>query len=420
MDVAEQSLTALEMLSKKHNKAILHAKGVPACLMYLDFFSISAQNKALTVTANCCQGLLVEEYPLVSEALPVLSSRLVHDDKKSVDTACLALSRLADSYKHDSKKLTEIAREDILTNLQTLLVTQNVSPNTFTTCLHILVVFASNVSTIGKTLLDNSMAKTLQQLLVVEVQNLPGSSTSKDNDSIEIIPRSPQELYEITCLVGELLPPLPGDGVFAVDALLCSPGVIVKDPVVWQWQDDRGTWHTYGYNDCRLIEGAFLAGEGEVLLASGGRNFTVNLTSRHEIREESGTARPIQRLLTSQLSGASTDHTPEEEQRKQLAAELTKILFPVLLEIYSASAGPGVRHAALQAMLRMVVHTEADLLIEVLNPGFLSSQVAAMLSSQDLKIIVSALQLSEMLLTKLPDQFSVHFRREGVYIRCRS
>ena len=47
MDVAEQSLTALEMLSKKHNKAILHAKGVPACLMYLDFFSISAQNKAL-------------------------------------------------------------------------------------------------------------------------------------------------------------------------------------------------------------------------------------------------------------------------------------------------------------------------------------------------------------------------------------
>ena len=37
-----------------------------------------------------------------------------------------------------------------------------------------------------------------------------------------------------------------------------------------------------------------------------------------------------------------------------------------------------------------------------------------MLSSQDLKIIVSALQLSETLLTKLPDQFSVHFRREGV------
>ena len=46
--------------------------------MYLDFFSISAQ--ALTITANCCQGLLLEEYPLVVDALPVLSSRMINDD----------------------------------------------------------------------------------------------------------------------------------------------------------------------------------------------------------------------------------------------------------------------------------------------------------------------------------------------------
>ena len=70
------------------------------------------------------------------------------------------------------------------------------------------------------------MAQTLQKLLVVETQNI--SSTSKDSESIDIIPRSPQEMYEITCLVSELLPSLPGDGVFAVDALLCSPGTIVK------------------------------------------------------------------------------------------------------------------------------------------------------------------------------------------------
>ena len=55
MDVAEQSLTALEMLSKKHNKAILHAKGVLACLTYIDFFSITAQRNALSIASNCCQ-----------------------------------------------------------------------------------------------------------------------------------------------------------------------------------------------------------------------------------------------------------------------------------------------------------------------------------------------------------------------------
>ena len=54
-----------------------------------------SQNKARTNTANCCQGQLLEEYPLARDALPVLSSRLIHDDKMLVDTSCLALSRLS-------------------------------------------------------------------------------------------------------------------------------------------------------------------------------------------------------------------------------------------------------------------------------------------------------------------------------------
>ena len=49
------------------------------------------------------------------------------------------------------------------------------------------------------------------------------------------------------------MPPLPADGIFAVDALLVRPGAYVRDPVLWQWQDDKGNWHTYGYNDCRYF-----------------------------------------------------------------------------------------------------------------------------------------------------------------------
>ena len=77
MDVAEQSLAALEMLSKKHHKAILHAHGVKACLMYLDFFSITAQRNALTIASNCCQALTPEEFVYVQDALAILSTRFV-------------------------------------------------------------------------------------------------------------------------------------------------------------------------------------------------------------------------------------------------------------------------------------------------------------------------------------------------------
>ena len=40
------------------------------------------------------------------------------------------------------------------------------------------------------------------------------------------------------------------------------------------------------------------------------------------------------------------------DDRSQLTAQLTETLFPVLIEIYSASAGPGVKHASLQVCLR--------------------------------------------------------------------
>lgn len=44
---------------------------------------------------------------------------------------------------------------------------------------------------------------------------------------------------------------------------------------------------------------------------------------------------------------------------------------------------------------------------------FIFSHIASMLSSQDLKIVVGSLQMAEILMQKLPDVFSVYFRREG-------
>ncbi|XP_054270901.1 E3 ubiquitin-protein ligase TRIP12 [Macrosteles quadrilineatus] len=130
MDVAEQSLTALEMLSRRHSKAILQARGVSACLMYLDFFSINAQRAALAITANCCQNLHAEEFHLVSQSLPLLASRLLNrlinfvffkvEDKKSVESVCLVFSRLVDSFQNDTAKLQELASPELLTNLQQL------------------------------------------------------------------------------------------------------------------------------------------------------------------------------------------------------------------------------------------------------------------------------------------------------------
>lgn len=62
---------------------------------------------------------------------------------------------------------------------------------------------------------------------------------------VELLPRLPQELYEITCLIGELMPRLPSDGIFAVDAHLDRPWSAPTDRTAhWQWRDDRGIYFT--------------------------------------------------------------------------------------------------------------------------------------------------------------------------------
>lgn len=56
---------------------------------------------------------------------------------------------------------------------------------------------------------------------------------------------------------------------------------------------------------------------------------------------------------------------------------------------------------------------------EVLRNQVVSSHLAGMLASQDLRIVVGALQMAYILMEKLPAEFGVHFRREGVMHQIR-
>ncbi|XP_076254826.1 E3 ubiquitin-protein ligase ctrip isoform X2 [Rhynchophorus ferrugineus] len=424
MDVAEQSLTALDMLSRRHAKAILQARGVSACLTYLDFFPINAQRNAFAVTANCCINLTSEEFQYIQDSLPLLASRLTQQDKKCVESVCLAFSRIVDSFQLEPARLQEIASPELLTNLQQLLVVTPpiISTGTFITVLRMLSVMCANCPDLALTLLKQSIAETLLYLLT--------GSAEVNQDNIELVPRQPQELFEITCLIGELMPKLPTDGIFSVDSLLEKQVVIAKDQPIWQWKDDRGWWHSYGPVDIRIIESAHQNGEDEVSLNTLGRIYTIDFHSMQQINEDTGTARSVQRLSTptnnrmGALEPMQSSNRPNSASRdarvaclreeRGLAASFIRSLFSVLYEVYSSSAGPAVRCKCLKALLRMVYYASPELLKEVLKNQIVSSHLAGMMASSDLRIVVGALQMAEILMNKLPDEFGVHFRREGV------
>ena len=73
------------------------------------------------------------------------------------------------------------------------------------------------------------------------------------------MPRSPQELYEIVSLIGELMPALPATGLFSADTLLKKhPSLTLgEEEVTWQWKDDKGNWKSYSPMDSRIVEVSF-------------------------------------------------------------------------------------------------------------------------------------------------------------------
>uniref|UniRef100_A0A3Q3WRW6 E3 ubiquitin-protein ligase n=1 Tax=Mola mola TaxID=94237 RepID=A0A3Q3WRW6_MOLML len=387
IDVAEQALTALEMLSRRHSKAILQAGGLADCLLYLEFFSINAQRNALAIAANCCQSITPDEFHFVADSLPLLTQRLTHQDKKSVESTCLCFARLVDNFQHEENLLQEVASRDLLTNIQQLLV---VTPPVLSSGMFIMVVrmfslMCSNCPCLAVQLMKQNIAETLRFLLC-------GASNGSCQEQIELVPRSPQELYELTSLICELMPCLPREGIFAVDVMLKKGSTQTTEGAIWQWRDDRGLWHPYNRIDSRIIE---------------------------QINEDTGTARGIQRK-PNPLANPNAE-VRREDARAQLMKEdpelakcFIKTLFGVLYEVYSSSAGPAVRHKCLRAILRIIYFADAELLKDVLRNHAVSSHIASMLSSQDLKIVVGSLQMAEILMQKLPDVFSVYFRREGV------
>lgn len=473
MDVAEQSLTALEILSRRHSKAILQANGVSACLTYLDFFSMNAQRSALAITSHCCLNLQPDEFHFVSDSLPLMARLLTQQDKKCVEYVCTAFYRLVESYQHEPIKLQEIAKKDLLKNCQQLLVVTPsiLNSGTFTNVIRMLSIMCANCPDLAITLLKIDIDATLLYLLTGSSDTLATRQANGGTGDVELVERNPQELYEITCLIGELMPRLPNDGIFSVDALFERPSNGQQDLVQWQWRGDRGIWHTYSVMDSRVIEAAHQNSDDEISLITMGRTYTIDFNSMQQINEDTGTTRPVQRKINptsnattsptvaaslpnnmeALLSGASSKSgagsllldnaavfadcihgtgtvnlalrppNPYRDARlaclreeRSLAAEFIKNLFSVLYEVYSSSAGPSVRFKCLRALLRMVYFASAELLRDVLTNQMLSSHIAGMMASNDLRIVVGAVQMSEILMQKLPEIFGEHFRRDGV------
>ena len=398
-----------------------------------------------------------------------LANRLRSDDKKTTEHVCSIFSRLVENFHRDSSILREIASQQLLKTLQTMLVIQPSILNsiTFVSIIHMFYIFSAYCPSLAVTLLKMNIAETIMCLLAGSTEGkspiktipityksaalTPTETTSstittiQPSSTIELISRTPQELYEIVSLIGEMMPRLPSDDpLFQVDQLFRRQALShrVYDAnshgyVLWHWQDDQGQLRPYSLQDSRTIEHAWQQHEEEVQLMISGRSYLLDLQQLQQINEETNQARFIKRIVTpdttepptptdestnTNLPVATTNTTTVSSDARtetlkehlELYSAFIQSLFTVLYEVYNSSAGPAVKHRCLQALLRMIYYSPSDLLEVVLKQQSISSHIASMLASSDYKIVISALQMAEILMQKLPQIFSIYFYREGV------
>lgn len=266
------------------------------------------------------------------------------------------------------------------------------------------------------------ICETLKSLLL-------NNSGMGEGENINLISRGTQEIYEITALIAELMPVLPLNGIFSVDTICGRPNRAPTEQYIWQWKDERGTWQSFNSVDNKIIETAHIAGEDELELANSNRSYIIDFHTMQKIYEDTNLPHIIQRKLitnnpNSELNNRSNmqDSDPRADfiaNEKELSTSFIKFIFGVLNEVYNNSAGFAVRYKCLNAILRILYYSPKDLLITILKDHSISSSIATMLASQDLRIVVCATQMCHILVEKLPDIFSVYFQREGVIHQIR-
>eukprot|EP01018_Ginkgo_biloba_P019050 Gb_20278 [translate_table: standard] len=172
MDLAEQSLQALEKISHEHPTACLRAGALMAVLSYLDFFSTGVQRVALSTAANMCKKLPSDAADFVMEAVPLLTNLLHYHDSKVLEHASVCLTRIAESFASSPEKLDELCNHGLVAQATRLISVSSsggsqasLSTPTYTGLIRLLSTCASGSTLAAKTLLLLGISSILKDIL---------------------------------------------------------------------------------------------------------------------------------------------------------------------------------------------------------------------------------------------------------------
>lgn len=430
IDLAEQTLSTLEKISEEFPSSIVREGGLAALLNYLDFFSIAVQRTALQAASNCCRNVSPEHYPMIQGVWPIVRNCLGYADQRLVEYACLCVIRVVDAYyRAASDKLEALFDIDLIRAVNLLLLPSGGSPliaaNTFTLLLRALATAARASPKITVVLLEAGIVDTLYQILtgVLPSANEGGEEQGDaaggqglgggvaDMTVMENLAHRPKDQVEETLsLVSELMPPLPKDGVFDHRSYTEKAlSRLVKAKAKADRAAARQAAAAALGPALDLIGGSGAGLPGHSVVAddnSVAEGTTADSQSVQDGEELSSSAQPKE---------AAPDRTELLRSKPEAVGRFLRLLVPILVDVYAASVMTPVRIKTLTGLLKAVSFLDGEELNRVFTSVPVASFASSILSSKDHPtLVIGALQLVELLLSKVPTEYKPVFRREGV------
>ncbi|KAI0433716.1 HECT-domain-containing protein [Xylaria sp. FL1042] len=361
IDLAEQALITLEKISIEYPSSIVRDGGLTACLTYLEFFATSTQRTAVTTAANCCRNIPEDSFPVVKEVMPILLRVLGSSDQRVVEQTSLCVTRIVESFRYQSSKLEQLVSVDLLRAILRLLVpgtTNLISSSIHTLFLQSLAFTAKASPRLSAELVKLNVVETLYQILTGVSPPSETEDVASKLDSVVImqalIHRPREQIIETLNVVCELLPGRP------------------------RWPD------------------------GSAPPVTGDLDVTGPIT-------------PSSSTIGTRKKSSSEKRLELLDECKDQVRRFALILFPTLTDAFSSTVNLTVRQKVLDAQLKMLSNLDKDILVDSLKAVPYASFLAAILSQQDHpSLVMDAIQITELLLSRLDHVYRYQIYREGV------
>lgn len=381
----------------------------------------------MTAAANCCRNISSEHFPKIKEVFPTLRDTLSSGDPRLVEQATLAIVRTTESYRHNADHLEGLLDVPTVSAINALLLPSGgsplITPSTYTHLLKALTTSARGSAKVSIALLEAGMVNSIYQILTgvlpssieegeyddsSNAQGLAGSIT--DMAVLQNLSHRPKEqVEEALALICELLPPVPKDGVFDARAYSEKNLQRVKKGRKSDSSLDRPR------RSSRVAEASSSSN-------TAGPSTPLAANKDPSDRSPSDLISALQANREAAAQKARKDTEAQVQLRydlcqsnTELIGQFIKTVVPVLVDVYAASVVLRVRTKVLVGLVKAVSFAPEEQLNITLKYVPMASFLCAIISSKDNDaFVLHALQIVELLATKLPDVYQVSFLREGV------